>query len=283
MFIQYVLWKDCINNCSFCSLGRKENSSIQDKKIRIQKVIDDINSRNDITTIGFLGGEFFEGQLENIEKEWYNLLETINNKDSIEKIYLYATLINKQYLFYETLQKLKKPYLICTSYDTKGRFHTQEKKANWLKNINNLHNNNIDVFCTIIPTQDFIVEDYCLPDWLNINLNTPLVSVEWYKRDDNRYDYHNALLRDNITINLPKRQDFLKWCIKNKNKLTHFMNFTGTHSQTIYEFDKNNNMIYQFTDRDKIGYALDLCGHPYAAKFYADSDRCVMCDLKEIL
>ena len=107
--------------------------------------------------------------------------------------------------------------------------------------------------------------------------------MEWYKNDDNRYNYHNALIKDNKIINLPKRKDFLEWAAKHKDKMKFFMNFTGTHSHIIYEFDKNNNMIYQFTNRDKIGYALDLCGHPYAAKFYADSDRCVMCDLKEIL
>ena len=255
------------------------------KQVRLRKIIEEINKISSLTRVGLYGGEFFESQLIGVEKEWKDLIKSINKNKFIESLQIYATLINHQYFLFETLDLIKKPFLVCTSYDEVGRFHTPKHKQQWLNNVNNLHNKNIGLFCTTIPTKEFIISKTSLPDWLGFNLNGPVISVNWWKslvEEGRQLDYHN-LITKSYKFNLPTREEFLQWCLKNKSKLSCFTNFKATHSDIIYEFDEMNNLTIQTNDRFKIGHNVDTCGHPYTDKFYADSDKCAACDALEIL
>ena len=153
-FIQIRPWLDCMNNCSFCSLqNRNRKTSLEQKKIRLKKTADFVQTL-DAKTIGLIGGDFFEGQLKGCETEWVGLLEALLKTKA--QILITANLIHEQYFLDETINTLKNRLLLCTSYDEVGRFHTKQARANWFEQIGRLHNKEVNLFCTCIPTQDFL-------------------------------------------------------------------------------------------------------------------------------
>lgn len=281
-FIQYRIWNDCINNCSFCYLGKPVVTPLEDKKNNL-KLFNDFTKNNKIDKLGIIGGEYFEGQLLNCEEEWVDLINTINSQN-VRQLYITATLINKQYFLYETLERIQVPYMICTSYDTKGRFHTQEKKESWLKNINELHDKGVNVFCTCVPTQELLDNEFFkeLPHWLGFNLCSPHMSLEWIK--EHSEDYHINFIKDNNLFNLPKRDDFLKWIVNYPKIIINYLDLQYNHSNIVYHIE-NKQIVPEVTGRLEPGHwwLNKKCGHPIVSQCYIDSDKCMMCDLQELI
>ena len=266
--INIRLWNDCYNNCSFCSLaGKKHITSFSDKKERIKKLLTITDDK-----IGIIGGEFFEGQLRGCEDEWLEMISKIGCSD----LFVTANLINEQYLLEETI-KIRPDILICTSYDSKGRFKNYESKMKWLDMVNSLPN----VFCTIIPTQDMLHDFFVDKIKCGINLCEPHLGLDWYK-NVKKDDYHDILVKENKIFNLPKRKDLLKWIAKHQKVLSLMKNYKITHFDNILSFDENNNFIYEVKGRFNDPNNIAKCGHPYFSRCYADSDRCLECDLEEL-
>jgi hypothetical protein len=102
-------------------------------------------------TIGFIGGELFEKRIVEdadifpIFKKLMQKIIELHRKDHIRSIWITANLVEKNppYLYelcngLNTLEfdaSKNKSIWICTSYDTRGRFHTQDKLDNWHKNM----------------------------------------------------------------------------------------------------------------------------------------------------
>lgn len=265
--IQIRLWNDCFNHCSFCSLSNKTQTTIKDKRERLQKI-----SNLKDNKIGIIGGEFFEGQLKGVEDEWLNMVKNIG----CNELFITANLIYEPYLLKETLS-IRPDILICTSYDTVGRFKNTSQKEMWLDRVNNLEN----VFCTIIPTQDMITDPFIDKIKCDINLCEPHLGIEWYNTID-KTQYHKTLIRDNKIFNLPKRKDLLNWIARRPKVLNMVKSYNNTHFSTILTFDSNNNFIYEYENRFNDDNFMADCGHPHFSKCYADSDKCLMCDVEEI-
>lgn len=265
--MQVRLWNDCFVNCLFCSLSNKTQTTIKDKRERLQKI--SILKDN---KIGIIGGEFFEGQLKGVEDEWLNMVKNIG----CNELFITANLIYEPYLLKETLL-LRPDILICTSYDTVGRFKNDSQKEIWLDRVNNLKN----VFCTIIPTQDMINDKFIDKIECDINLCEPHLGLDWYNTID-KTQYHKILVRDNKTFNLPKRKDLLKWLAHHPKVLSIMKSYKHTHFNTILAFDSNNNFIYEYENRFNDDNFIADCGHPHFSKCYADSNKCLMCDVEEI-
>lgn len=265
--IQVRLWNECYNNCTFCSLSDKSAISIVDKQIRINKL-----AKFEGSTIGLIGGEFFEGQLKGCENEWLNMIENI----SCDNLFITANLIHEQYLLNETLN-IRPNILICTSYDSIGRFKTNEQKEIWLSRVNKIKN----IFCTIIPTQDIINDSFINKIQCNANLCEPHLGIQWYKNID-KFKYHEHLVHDNHLFNLPKRNDFLKWIIQHPIILQNMLKYRTNHFDTIYSFNCKNELVYEHQHRFNDTNFMAPCGHPYFSRCYADSDACMQCDLEEL-
>ena len=266
--IQVRLWNDCSNNCDFCSLGNKKKiTRPEDKRERILKLLELTDDK-----IGIIGGEFFEGQLKGCEDEWLTMIKNLSCSD----LFITANLIYKSYLLKETLE-IRPDILLCTSYDTVGRFKNHNLKEDWLGRVNSLSN----VFCTIIPTQNMINDTFIDKIKCGINLCEPHLGIDWYNQVDKQH-YHEHLIKENKLFNLPKRKDLLNWIIRHDNVLLLMKNYTKTHFNTILGFDENNEWIYEFNDRFHDSNFIAECGHPYFSRCYADSDKCLMCDLEEL-
>ena len=63
MFLQFELWKSCKHHCGYCFNKFIEDK--RDKKRILDYVIKTLENRNipENSTIGLMGGEFFDGQL----------------------------------------------------------------------------------------------------------------------------------------------------------------------------------------------------------------------------
>lgn len=282
-FSQLSLWADCSNSCDFCyqrcyRVDCETKSEL--KRERILKAIDFV-SELDAEWLGFTGGDIFSGQLRSCEAQWQELVEVLRTKDA--KIFFTAHLIGEQYLLDETLNALDNDVMVCTSYDTRGRFHTREAERSWFANVEHLHRLGVQLNCTCIPTQDFLTTKVVLPDWLPVNLQEPIVSASWYASVD-KANYHEHLIKDNHLFNLPLRRTAINWFRQHQETAWSYQNFLSTHADNIYEFNSENNIFLadkSYTTDPKL--TNPKCHHPYSSQCYADSDKCMMCDAKRVV
>ena len=280
-FVQIRLWDDCINNCTFCSLqNRNRKTPVESKKSRLKQSADLVKTIK-AEQIGLIGGEFFEGQLRGCEEEWEALLAELLKTDA--KVFITANLIHEQYYLQDTVDLMGQRLLLCTSYDEVGRFHTDLAKANWLQRIEKLHSEGVYVFCTCIQTQDFLTSKTALPNWLFVNLCDPHLGVDWYINVDKNH-YHDHLIEENKLFNLPERRTAVKWMRDHPSTTARYVAYDSTHSNTIYAFNENNELIKEFDDRLTSEACISpACGHPYFCMCYADSCKCMMCDAEKVI
>ena len=168
-FVQFVLWHDCKNNCKFCH--NKDFGDI-DKNVSLNFVHDkliDSNTFSNYNELGFIGGEFFDDQLAipSINSKFYDVCDTVVkllNEHTIDKFYITTALMYndtkylKQFCDYAIMKDIADKVLICTSYDTIGRFLQPCKLENWKNNMQFLHNEypQLKVHTEIILTEDFM-------------------------------------------------------------------------------------------------------------------------------
>lgn len=176
---QWELWQYCNSLCDFCYLG-KENR-IHDKKRQVQSIVDLNKSIDNMdfqkyNNISLIGGEFFQGQLDDpeIHDMFFATLRIIFQlylDKKIGSIWLTCTLtIGDQKDLYELMDLAnsmkiypKKEFgasglWLCTSWDAAGRFHDEAMKKNWEFHMKNLKNKYpwLKFNTTIILQQAFI-------------------------------------------------------------------------------------------------------------------------------
>ncbi len=168
-FVQFVLWHDCKNNCKFCH--NKDFGDI-DKNFALDYVSTKMNEPStfdNFNELGFIGGEFFDTQLSDIliNKKFYSLMDKVVSllkEKTIKKFYITTALMYgdlrylRQFCEYVQAKHIDDYVLICTSYDTIGRFLSCDKRENWNRNMIWIHDKypRIKVHTEIILTEDFM-------------------------------------------------------------------------------------------------------------------------------
>lgn len=156
---QWELWQYCNSLCDFCYLG--EENRIHNKERQIQSIKDlnlaidnmDFNKYNNISLIG---GEFFQGQLNDPEVHdlFFDTIKKIfkcYQDKKIGSMWFTCTLtLGDQKHLYELLDLAdsmnihpKEEYgasglWLCTSWDAAGRFHTPGMQENWEYHMKNI-------------------------------------------------------------------------------------------------------------------------------------------------
>lgn len=147
-FIQYNMWKNCRNHCEFC-FNRGYKTSDDDDKIRILNfVLDKLSDKetDSYNEIGFIGGEFFDNQLDNknVKSKFYKMFDICKlrvEKGLLDKIYVATSLIfdiNKQlipFIKYISGLGILDKTLFCTSFDLKYRFNNDGDLKTWQNNM----------------------------------------------------------------------------------------------------------------------------------------------------
>lgn len=157
---QWELWAMCNNLCDFCYLGdtnRETNKEVQ--LISLNKVLKNIDEL-DFTVynnISLIGGEFFQGQMDDpeVHDKFMELIQKccdLYNAKKIGAMWITCTLTTgDQKHLYEMLDLIEKNgcmpkpeygssgFWLCTSWDAKGRFHTPRNAENWDYHMRNIH------------------------------------------------------------------------------------------------------------------------------------------------
>ena len=176
---QWELWQYCNSLCTFCYLG--EDNRIHNKERQLQSMIDltkaiDNMDFNEYNNISLIGGEFFQGQLDDpeIHDKFFEIITRIFQlyvDKKIGSMWLTCTLtLGDQKHLYELLDLANSMGVfpveeygssglwLCTSWDAKGRFHSSKMEENWNFHMKNIKKKYpwIKFNTTIILQQEFI-------------------------------------------------------------------------------------------------------------------------------
>lgn len=312
--LQFELWQDCDNCCEWCYLKDHRILTTDKQKINnIKEVIKDINYNpsNEFNAIGLIGGEFFQGQLQNseVKSEFLNMIKIINEKlisNQIKEFWITASLIKPNQLdLIDTLNifdfnrfKDNQRVILCTSYDTMGRFHSKESETQWFSNL--------EVISTVFPKITLHTQSILTQDLIEKTIENPRIfdkilkysmldfKIPNYFRDKqlaiNGVKDYKALLRDNA-YKFPNKffiKDhkslfkFLPIYIKifGKDKLKNLINYPSLRSHTLKIFSED----YILSNRWEYGEdRYQKCGHLLDGQCYLDSDRCMYCDIEKYI
>lgn len=294
--IQFELWKNCTNGCDFC-FNKGLPCCTKEDKIRILKEVKYRLERLNYEyydKIGFIGGELFGNQIkdEEVFKEFYKLFELciyLLQDKKINQINFTSNLLAEdnsrmyQILDLIKLSGLLNRFELCTSYDTKYRFHTEEKEKIWHYNMLYIKQNypELQTHIEILPTQDFCEE--CLSGEFN---------YEWFKETyDSAIDYSDLNsgfyykdkfeMEEHVPGFFPKRATFLKWVNTGLKedwfRIEDICNYNVFFNE-LYMLDKTNHFIQYI----RHGHDKQMPYGQVNRSDYIDSDIPMYIDLENI-
>lgn len=312
--LQFELWQECNSNCKFCYSGPDIACTLDAIKIRNLKLaidkLKDEKTYEEFDGTGFIGGEFFQGQLNNQEVKdlFFELMRVTNEqykKNLIKKIWINVTLtIGDQKDLYDTLKVFGdiEDLWLLTSYDTKGRFHSQKMEETWKYHMKKLHSlyPKVRLNTTMILSADFIQKyingDINLKEFMD-TYNTNL----FFKVPCKVYSTKEQM-EQRVSNFFPKRNEFLKFLKKFKDtedsslwdKLFNikykadlvYRNYKDRivasvrNKKEALEYCKGDDDVQK--EIDEATPKLLPCGHLDSYACYIDSNQCALCDKQYI-
>ena len=252
--LQFELWQTCNSKCTFCYLG--ESNLCTPIELKLKAVNDAIAFLSDekkiapYNTVSYIGGEFFQGQLDTLElkDKFFDLMHKtaeLQISGKMKEVWIMCTLtIGDQEDLYTSLNILNEAYIsagkpelmnqvwIVTSYDTIGRFHTQKMLDNWKYHMQYIR----EVYpaihfntCTIL-TQNLITK-YLNDEWSFHDFMNKYHTAMFFKQPSpgaikpsiqNGTDLELIMsakqeMEKRLPGFFPKREDFLQFLIKFKD------------------------------------------------------------------
>jgi len=156
---QVELFQECNNMCKFCFLGDGNRRTRNDNKLEAinatLKFLSDDENLKDYYCLSFIGGEFFQGQLDTpeVRESFFKLMSKASDllrRGLVKTVWCSATLtLGDQKDLYEMLDLFRdveynpkddSGFWIIASYDTTGRFHTQKYLDSWDYHMLNIQN-----------------------------------------------------------------------------------------------------------------------------------------------
>lgn len=297
-FIQFNMWKNCRNHCEFCFNRGYKLSTDNDKLEIIKFVQNKLEDRKilNYNEIGFIGGEFFDDQLNSYEvkNKFYKLFEQCKKlKDSgtLDKICVATSLvfdINAHLLdFIQYLKKLDllNITLFCTSYDCKYRFHSENDLKTWQKNMkllsklvpNKVHTEMIvsGFFIDSVMSKKLDLLDFCNKYHTSIDFIEPTF-IDYF-------DDMPATIKQ-LPDFFPRRQqfiDFVKEYALNKKiiDINRFLSIKLRSDTSYYQLENKSWTVLD--DRWKNGIRrIDKHGKCKRIVSYSDSDTSMIDDLE---
>lgn len=307
--LQYELWQECNNHCTYCTLGCNNIKTPKEMKLlAINTAIQELQqlTQGEVSTLGFIGGEFFQGQLYDfdVKRAFFDLMAVANgllNEGIIEELWLNVTLtIGENVDLYDLIASIdrKDKLWLLTSYDTKGRFHTDKMFDTWSRHMEELKDFFPEVRrnTTMIITGDFI-QKY-LKDEIDLHefehkYNTSVFLKTPVKPDDLCNMSKGDINKKFGYYFFPKEIDFTKFLMKFREKEgIEAFDKLFSNSLKAEELHKNyndnelRNVIFtrsadykEHLDCDKSLKDIEesKCGHSSIYKCFVDTDGCAIC------
>lgn len=307
--LQFEVWQECNSGCDFCYLKSIEfiQHSVPFKIERlkkIQKIIEDVDTYKEYDTISFIGGEFFQGQLndESVKSAWYDMVDAtvrMQKAGYIKQVWLMCSLlIGKQPDLYETLSRLNGNSVVwvVTSYDTKGRFKGKMLQT-WESHMKQIKEKFPDVKLntTCILTQD-LIDKYNRGDFTFTELSEKYQTSIFLKpcavQSNSTIEKIREMKKEHATHDpsfFPSRQSFLEFLYRVK-----MQEGSVFFEQSIYDVHRRADTLLHlgldgFTEESDTrvkDQSLQAeaqsnagdCGHSLYYRIYSDSDECCLCD-----
>lgn len=298
--VQYGVWSNCCNACDFC-LREERIPYTRERQFEMLELIKHninyVDWENQFDCgISLLGGELYYITDEALQQSFLELIDII-----IEKILKvsknpecrYSSVTNGMYdptFLYKVIDKIKdavgiKYVDINFSYDLKYRFHSEEKRLQVLKNINDFHKRyDYDVGVQMILTQ------YVINEWKEGRFDVNKFIEENIPGNSLCFLYPHPIKTGIILPDFNfNRKDFLKFI--------GYLHNTNLKTYTSFVQSVKNSATFKYTglkDRelndesespclsDGKEIINDKCGHSVLYKCYTDCDKCMLCDLKMI-
>ena len=300
--VQFGIWSDCCNNCKFCLRQDRRTTNKKSKLKNIERVyknIDYIDWENKFSYgISLLGGEIYYVKDKEIQEAYLKLVDKIIDKIlkvSKNPYCRYSTVTNGLYdptFLYKVVDRIRDAVGIDKvdinfSYDLKYRYDSEEKRLLALKNINDFKKRyNYGVGVQMILTQyvidmwkegKFDVNKFLKEDIPGCNLSFlyPHPIHTGIKLDDfnfKRKDLINFVryLRDDVP------QVYGNFIYSTLNSGT--FKYTGYRDRSGVPGEEKQQPV--LSDGKEI--INPNCGHSRLYQCYADSNACMLCDLKLI-
>lgn len=315
---QFELWRECNCKCTFCTLG-DDNCKTPDE-IKLKNMRDAYNEiRNykagEVDTVGFIGGEFFQGQLTDNHKiifgtKWtfmdlMRLCNSLLNNEIIKNVWICASmLIGKQWDLWETLDIFRKSgnldkVWVLTSWDAEGRFHNPKMVDTWIQNMRTLNwlYPEVRINTTSILTGSFI--DMYLDGSFNLDEFKAIYNTSMFfkppVKPDNMLNLTNEEINKRIPNFFPTRKKFLQFLMTYKERegegayeQLYSNNLRADEIVKNYNEDDKRGLLF-VRDKENMSEHIDNlpddeniqilpCGHPKMFQSYCDSDKCCVCD-----
>ena len=295
--VQYGVWSNCCNDCQFC-LRQQRRPYTKEKQLmwlqRIKSNIKLLDWENQFQYgISLLGGQLYFITDKDVQYSFLDLIDIIIEyvlKKSKNKNCKYSTVTNGLYdpvFLYKVIDKISdsvgiQKVDINFSFDLKYRFKSEADKNLCLKNINQFHKRyNYNVCVQMILTQNVI------------NLwKQGLFDVNKFQQ---QYIPGNRLVF--LYPHPIKTGIDLKDFNFNRKDFLQFLQYLKTECDNTYQsflLSTKNSCTFKYTglkDRARTDYyemprltdgkqiMSQKCGHSILYKCYADSNKCVLCDL----
>ncbi len=297
--VQYSVWSNCCNACDFCL--RQERIAYPKEKMlywldMIKQNINYIDWENEYSSgISLLGGELYHITDNDLQESFLELIDII-----IEKILKvsknpnckYSTVTNGLYeptFLYKVIDKIVDAVGIDKvdinfSYDLKYRFHTEERRQLCLNNINEFHNKyNYSLGVQMILTQ------YVINQWKEGKFDVNGFIEKEIPGNIISFLYPHPIMTGKTLPDFNfKRKDFLQFIqYLKKDCPTIYYNFLqSTKNSCIFKWtglqDRKNTDVKAQPILSDGKEVINICGHSILYKCYADSDKCVLCDLQTL-
>lgn len=309
--LQFELWHECNNNCPFCFNSEEQKRTANEIKIKhlkntIQQISDpEVIAKYDC--LGFMGGEFFQGQLADsqVHDLFFELMSKttdLYNSGQIKQVWIAATLtIGYQQELYEVLKLFKdlSNVWILSSWDTMGRFNTKTEQ-NWWSHIHRLIDLGVKVNVTTILTGD-LIDKYLNHEFTFNQLSNgkfswffkfPSTFIPWTTSGNFEESMRcKKLCNERLPNFFPTRDKYLKFLtlFKQQEPADYLQRLYNIHLRAdilvrasndghTYESHRYKDRILDVSDQSPMP-----CGHTFIYAAYIDCNNCTMCDTQHIL
>ena len=293
--LQYSVWSNCCNSCDFC-LRRERIPYSKEKQLhrleRIKANIDYIDWQDKFCDgISLLGGELYYIQDKELQESFLELIDIIIEKvlkKSPNPNVKYSTVTNGLYnpeFLIKVLDKIvgecgTKALDLNFSVDFKYRYHEEGQLNKVIENINLIHSRyNYCIGIQMILTQNLInmwkkgvdivkyIYDYMPGNQLCLLYPHPIFTG---KKLDDFFFNRNELFEFLTWLKSNHYKEYQSFMLSTKNSATY--KWTGLKDITSDSITEQP----QLTDGKE---EITECGHSVLYRCYADSDKCMLCDL----
>lgn len=295
--LQYSVWSNCCNQCDFC-LRRERIPYSKEKQLkrldRIKHNLDYIDWKCKYSDgISLLGGELYYIQDEELQKSFLELIDLI-----IEKVLLvspnpnvrYSTVTNGLYdpaFLIKVLDKIQEKVGIQHvdlnfSVDLKYRYHEEGQLERVIDNVNLIHNRyQYKIGIQMILTQHIINrwmnEGFDIVNWVDTNMPGNQLCLLY------PHPIFTGKKLDDFFFNRTDFLKFIKW-LKDYHYIEYLSFMHSTKNSATYKWTGLKEIgSDDVTEQPKLTDGKEVlmvdCGHSVLYKCYADSDRCMLCDI----